>query len=540
MRGPSDHGPEVSISIRLAAVAIVVLLMACANVASLLIADSMRRTKELAVRIAVGASRAGLTRMFLAESILLALLGGIFALLVTNWSGGLLRNLLFPNVNWARPPLDWRAGLFTMVLTLTAAFVAGLLLTWNAIRGGIAQSLRSAGPGASNRSSRLRQILIVVQVALTMLLLVGAAVFARSLSALRGVDLGFDVERLAFVTVQFPPGESQPGGPAMDTRLAALASRIASYPGVEHVALASAVPMHGFSFAQVYYANGDSVPSGPGVAPAITGVSPDYFAATGIRMLKGRAFTAADGLTGSTIVSQALARSAWPRGDPLGQCLRLGRRDAPCLTVIGVAQDAHRAELVEDPVRQSYVALSGLYSPRCVIVRARPDRLDGLQKTTREVATTIFPHGALHIVRMSDMLDPQYRPWRLGTILFATLGLLAVTIAAAGISSTVSQDVIRLRHELGIRVALGAQRSRIAVLVLSKSLRVVAAGLLLGALAAVVSTRFVASLLYGVSSTDPVVFGLAAFGMLLVALAASAAPTWRAVHSEPMQALRAE
>jgi putative ABC transport system permease protein len=543
-RGPGESDQEASIAIRLGGVALIVLLIACANVANLLLARSIRRRREIAVRSALGISRLGILELFLAESVLLATGAGAVALLVAAWAGTLLRRLLFPSVHWASGVVDWRVAAFTAIVTLLTGAGAGLAAALRASRTDVAQALKSGGREGNTRGTRLRGGLVATQAALSTVLLVGAALFIKSLHAVRGLDLGYDVQRLVSVAVRYDDGDSRAHQPALQSGIPRLAQRLARVPGVERVALANMSPMYGFSFNTVFYSTGDSLPKWSDGVPNVTAVSPDYFATVGLRLVRGRALTATDVENGGVaIVNRTLARSSWPHAEPIGQCLRIGNPSAPCVTVIGVVEDARRSQVLEDPVRQVYVPPSrtGDSSPDdFVIVRVDPAQAVRLEIVAREEVARMFPGAEGAVIRMADVLAPQYQPWELGATLFTVFGLLALIVAAVGIFSTLSHEVNQRRHELGVRAALGASATDIVRLVVRQGLRVTMTGALVGVVLALAGGRLVASLLYGVAPHDPAVIALVSVMLVVVAGAASALPAWRASRTDPMEALRAE
>ena len=542
-RGPAKPEQEASIAVRLGGVAVIVLLIACANVANLLLARSIRRRREIAVRAALGITRAGIVKLLLAESTLLAVAAGIMAMMIAAWAGTLLRRLLFPSIHWTSGVLDWRVAAFTTVVALITGLAAGLAAALRASRTDIAQTLKAGGREGSIRGSRLRALLVAVQVALSTVLLVGAALFLKSLHAVRGLNLGYDVQRLVTISAHSDGGDRKAQNVARATGLPELAARLAGVPGVERVALTSMSPMYGFSFTQVFYANGDTLPRWSDGVPNVTGVSPEYFETIGLRLMRGRKLTASDLQNGGVaIINRTLARTSWPNGEAIGQCLRLRTPTASCVTVIGVVDDARRAQLLEEPVRHVYLPAprTGAYSPDYVIVRVPPDQAARLERVARQEGARIFSGSEISVLRMSDVLAPQYRPWELGATLFTVFGALALIVAAVGVFSTLSHDVSQRRHELGVRAALGATLADIVGLVVGQGVRVVVIGAAVGVLLALAGGRLITSLLYGVAPTDPWSLSMVMVILVLVAAVASSIPAWRATRADPLEALRAD
>jgi predicted permease len=474
---------------------------------------------------------------------LLASAAGLAVLIVVVWTGALLRQFLFPNINWGVAVLDWQVAAFTLCLTVLVGVVAGVVPAIRASRTDFIQTLKAGGREGSVKGSRTRAALVVTQAALSTVLLFGAVLFVRSLHAVRALDLGYDVQRLVFVSVSFDGGDVKTHQALLERGIPELASRLSRVPGAERVALADMSPMYGFSFADVFYADGDTLPKWTDGSPDVTHVSPEYFATIGLPLLRGRGLTPSDSKSGNVaVVNETLARNAWPHGDALGQCLRVDKRTAPCLTIVGIVADARRDALLEKPVRQVYLPApeSGDEAPGYVIVRVPPDRAGSVDLAARHAVAQLFPGANAQVLKMAEVLAPQYRPWELGAILFTVLGLLALVIAAVGVFSTLSHDIGQRRHELGVRAALGATVMDTVRLVIGSGVRVVALGAIIGCALAVAGGRLIASLLYGVAPSDPRLLSLVTLVLLAVAIAAAAIPAWRASRADPMEPLRAD
>jgi predicted permease len=511
----------------------------------LLIVRAVARGREFAIRAALGIDRRGIARLLLLESLVLSLAAGVVALVVTSWSGAALRSMLFSNVSWPVTPFDWRVAGFTIGVALLTGVAAGLAPVIQARRADVSQMLKTGSHAAGRPRRRLRAILVIAQSALSLVLLVGAALFVRSLHAVHAIDLGYDVQRLVFVSAAFESRDY----PANVARAAAtmplLASRLALVSGVEKVALSSDLPMYGLSITHVYDVNGDSIARATDGLPTVTGVSTDYFAATGIRLRRGRLLVPADAADSGArvaVVNETTARETWPLGNPLGECLRLGKRTAPCVTVVGVVEDSKRLQLIESPARRIYIPAPrrGDYVAATAIVRVPPSRAAAVEVAARRELPSVIPGAKPNVLRMADVLAPQYRPWQLGAMLFSIFGLLALLIAAVGIFSVVSHDVGQRRRELGVRIALGASVADVVRLVLGGGVRVVAMGVIVGVLIAAATSKLIASILYGVAPRDPVVFSAVALVLLAVAALASALPAWRASRADPMDVLRSD
>jgi putative ABC transport system permease protein len=274
-------------------------------------------------------------------------------------------------------------------------------------------------------------------------------------------------------------------------------------------------------------------------------VSPDYFRASGIRLVAGRDFNATDrpGPSGPLVVSQSMARTYWPGESALGKCLIMDERTGPCSTVVGVVADVHRMNVIETPSLQYYIPVvaSAPVGANDLIIRTSERHMAAVSRIAAQELKRAFPRMSFPRIRsMKGMLEPEFRPWRLGATLFTAFGILALVVAAIGVYSVVAYAVSQRMHEMGIRVALGAKVTDIVRLVLGESSRIVAVGVGLGILAAIGLSRLVASLLFGISARDPWVIATAAAVLLAVGLAASVVPGWRAARVDPSTALRAD
>ena len=541
-RGPGKLGQEVEIAKRLGGVAFIVLVIACANVVSLLMARAVRRRREIGMRLALGISRGRLARLILTESVLLATLAGIGAILAAFWGGLALRSLLLPDIHWARSPLDWRVLAGAVAASIAAGIVAGIVPAVQSASLTLTDVLKSGTRDGHVRRSRLRSSLVVAQVALSVMLLVGAVLFVRSLANVRGLDLGFDADRLMFAHVSFESRDARRDslGPA---RLAEAAERLRASPGVESAALASMALMSGFS-AEVFYPDADTIthkkPWGMYWA-----VSPEYFTTTGTRIVAGTGFPNAPGAATPpvVIVNTAMADALWPGESPLGRCVRFESPQSRCNTIIGVVETTRWGKVIEEATPQFFLPLGNLpiaSRPRALAVRADAAMAAAVTKQIRDVLSGLFPGGDPVVRHMTAVLEPHYRPWRLGATLFSMFGLLAGLVAALGVYSTVSYNVNQRTHEFGVRVALGAQIGDVVGHVLGRGLRAVMLGIVIGLGLSLAGGRLVAALLYGVTPDDPQAFGVVGATLLAVATVAALVPAWRASRVDPLVALRSE
>ena len=545
-RGPGTKEQEVKIATRLAAVTIIVLLIACANVINLLLARAVQRRREIAVRLAMGISRLRLARLLLSESVVLAVLAALGALFAAAWGGALLRALLMPEVNWAdaASPTHWRIVMLAVALALAAGAVAGLLPVLQSLQTAVTGALKS-GHGASEqgRRSRVRDALVVAQASLSVVLLVGAALFVASLKNVHGLRTGFDTARLVYAGVGFDTQDS-----ARDARFPRefreLANSLRHAPGVDEVAFARMIPTRGFS-AAVFHPDVDTSQHRKPFA-TFTLVSPEYFAATGMRIVRGQDFPRVSGsaMPPVVIINETFAKAQWPGMDAIGRCLRFPPGDI-CYRVIGIAETAMFDKLIEEPQAQYYLPIDN--PPREVgnwfgtmIVKTEPGADETVRAHLQRTLRQTFPSGRPSITRMEEVMEPEYRPWRLGATLFTLFGVLALVVAALGIYSTIAYTVAQRTHEFGVRTALGAQTSDILVHVVGSSVRVVTIGVIVGVALALGAGRFVAALLYGIEPSDPLIMATVAVILIAIAVVAAWGPAWRAARVNPVVALRAD
>jgi len=553
--GPSMRtAPEIGIATRLIGVTIIVLLLACANVASLLLARALGRRREIAVRIALGVSRRRLVSQLLVEGLLLAIVAGVAALVASVWAGNGLRALIMPNTYWAESAVDGRVVLFIGIVALATGLLAGLVPALQASHPELADALKSGardgGVGASG--SRLRQFLLVAQVAMSVLLLYGAGLFVHSLIRLRAIDLGFDADRVVYGSVMLldPSGAyldfDATWSPRVAQGLMETAHRLDGAPGVERVAVGMGGPMHAQGMLDAYLADGSHAPVIDKRAAALNSTTPNYLEATGSRLVRGRFFSEAD-RNGPpvAVVSELTARTYWPGRDALGQCIRLHSQRAPCSTVIGILGDSHVQGVVEQPTPQvvtpfTYDSLGRPRSATTIIVRAKPGQTAAVRALIRQELAHAFPRSVQYVKSVSESMAIELRPWRVGLYLFGGFGALALLVAALGTYSVLSYAVTQRLHEIGVRIALGAQALDVLRLVVADGLRLAALGVGVGLAVALAASRVMQSLLYDTSAREPLVtLGVAAL-LVAIAAAASAVPARRAARVDPVEVLRSE
>ena len=524
-------------------VALMVLLLTCANVANLLLASGLRRQRATAVRTALGASRARLVGTVVAEATLMALLGGIAAVLVAVWGGDVLRAIAFPGVEWAGGADAVRILLFGGGLALAAGLLMGILPATSAGGGDPAAALHGSGRASTRGRSRLRAGLLVAQAAISVMLLIGTGLFVRSLAAARAVDLGFEPEGVLLVTLQ--QTGPYPGGEEMTDLYRRSLAEVESTPGVLASAVATTVPFHNTRGigSDLRVPGLDSLPVTEAGGAYINAVTGGYFEASGTRIVRGRGIRSTDDAVTAprvAVVNETMARLVWPGSDAIGECLII--REAPCATIVGIAADSRRYELDESESMQYYVPLAHSpypWPPRALLIRtADPVGLAPVvQRTLNESLAGVRLVGTSPF---REAVDPTFRSWQLGATLFSTFGLLALLVASVGLYSVLAFDIADRRREMGLRAALGATHGRLMRLVVGDGLRLAGLGVAIGVGAGVLLAPFARDLLFGVSPRDPWVMAAVAIAMLSVSAVACWLPAWRASRVDPNETLRAE
>jgi putative ABC transport system permease protein len=525
-----------------------VLLIACANVANLMVARMAGRERELAVRAALGAGRGRLLRQLLTESTLLALAGGALGLVLASAASGLLAAFagrFTPRASELR--LDASVLAFTVVVSLLTGLLAGSLPglpPWQRLAAALGEGGRS-GSGAGG--ARLRGALVVSQLALSFVLLIGAALMLRSFAKLREVDAGFRAERVLTGEVHLNWSRyTNPGKGADHAKLVsvhkALQDRLQSLPGVVEVAAAWTFPLNArFNNDGSFEIEGRPVADGQAAPRAEErGVSPNYFRALGVPLLRGRTFDDHDHDEGApvVIVSQGLARRNWGDTDPVGQ--RLSDDGGHTWnTVIGVVGDVRNASLEQAPKDTLYLPFQrfpGFSSQYFIRTLSDPALV---QRQFEDAVHALDAQTAVHDVRtLEQVRDAALSSPRLTTALLGGFAVLALAITAAGLSGLIAYSVSQRTHEIGIRMALGAEPRRVVAMLLGQGMRSVALGLALGTVSALALARLVSGLLYGVAPTDVLCFVGSGVVLVAVATVACLVPAQRATAIDPQLALR--
>jgi predicted permease len=526
-----------------------VLLIACANVANLLLARASTRQREVAVRLAMGARRGVLVRQFLVESVLLALLGGLAGLVVSSWAGSLILRAL-PSEATAQTlssDPDLRVAGFALALALFTGLVFGLVPAIQATRPDLFTSLRTEAGSVMGAAGplRFRKALVVAQVALSLLLLIGAGLFTRSLHNLRSLDPGFKPESLLAFSVN-PSLEGYD-----DARRAALLGRIqddlAAEPGVVSTSLAEVALMSNSDSSSTVVVEGYESKDGENMNPNFNTLAPDFFRTMGIPLRAGRDFGLQDAADAPkvAIVNQAFVNYFYkgkPEQDAIGRTFKLGRREKESLTIVGVVQDGKAANLTEETRRFVYLPYPQVTNLGDVTyyVRTHAD-LEALSGRIRSVVRAADP--GLPVTDMKTMkaqISESLFVERMTAALSAAFGLLATALAALGLYGVMSFAVARRTREIGIRMALGAERRKVLALVMAEVVTLAVVGIALGLPAAWAFGRAISAQLFGLSPHDPVTALTATVTLLGVALTAGFIPARRASRVDPMVALRYE
>ena len=528
----------------LSAVVLTVLLLACANLANLLLVRGLSRSGEMAVRSALGASRGRVARLILVESLLLSGLGGIAGLVLTRLMLSTIPSLPLADVlgGTLELAIDGRVAVFALALMAFTGILFGLSPALRLARTDVGQALREDRRGATGgrRMVRLRDALVAVQVAASLVLVLGAGLLARSLGALQTVETGVDVDRVAYLSVDWAPS----GLPAdqIQVEMEALRERVRALPGITSVGLASRLPAQ---------PSGSTTTEVEGYVPTagtdaveldFAIVTDGYFETMGIPLVRGRLFTEDDvpGDDQSIVINQATARRFWGDGDPIGRRMRGQGSQDWTRTVVGVVADAKVASLGEGSTPMFYFSTRQFgVAPRYLVARTDGDPSAILTSMRQEL--TAFRSSAPVNAQgtLAEHFGTRLGPPRLAARIMSLFSILALLLAGLGIYTVVSFTVARRSSELGIRMALGADRLGVVGMVLREVAGVVGVGLAVGLALAVLAASRVGDVVYGVSTLDPLTLGGSVLVLLLVAWTAAFVPARRAARADPVETLRA-
>jgi predicted permease len=529
-----------------------VLLIACANVANLLLAGAVARRKEFAVRLALGASRFRLMRQTLTESLLLVFLGGLIGLLFARWGGAFLvsffatgRDQLFIDLR-----LDYRVLSFTAGVASLTGLIFGLAPALQVTRVDPNHALKDCGATITRSRSHFGKSLVAMQVAISLLLLVGAGLFARTLRNLKNIDAGFQADGV--LTMRVNPAwtiQNEGQGERLANLWKEVMARVERLPGVRHVSLCALSPLDGGDRAVGVEVSGFTPRERRDNVIRMNQVTPGYFRTFGIAVLEGRGFTDADNerAPGVALFNEAAARFYFGDRSPLGAQIRFfhdpREKEPPPYEIVGVVKDSRYQNLREPDTRLIYLPVAQKRDrpeELTLAVRAEGEPTGLIVAVSSEVRSAGSDILLTHIATLNEQIDQSLVQERLVATLSLFFGLLALLLACIGLYGVMSYDVARRTYELGVRMALGAQRSDVIGMVLRESMLLVVIGALIGLGAALAATRLISSLLYGLSPTDPLTIGLAALLMLAVAALACYLPARRASQVDPMAALRME
>lgn len=538
-------GMRTALLVLLGAVAFV-LLIACANLTTMLLARAGAREREFAIRVALGAGPARLLRQMLTESVLLAIIGGFAGMVLAIWGLDLLRALgsqTVPRVTEAN--LDLRVLFVTMVASVVTGVLFGLVPAIASAKPELTEALKEGGRGSTTgtRRNRIRNALVVSEVALALVLLVGATLLLKSFVRLQNVDPGFDPRNVLTAEVSLPVAKYPRGKPVADF-FAEMIHRVEALPGVEAAALASILPLSGNNSDSSFAIEGRD-PMQEKVFPdeEIRSVTADYFKVLRVPLIQGRNFDERDSLDAPrvVIVNQAFARKWLPNQDAIGKRITFDdprKPDPKWVTIVGVVGDVRHRGLDSEPKPEYYLPHGqNAYRGMILTLRSKLDPralADSIRRETRALDPEI---PAANIRTLEEVASDSIAPRRLSVVLIGVFALVALLLASVGIYGVMSFMVVQRTHEIGVRMALGAQRADVLRLVVGHGMKLVLMGSLLGLFIALISTRALSALLYRVGAFDPVTFAGVPLALAIVALLASYVPAVRATRADPMIAL---
>ncbi len=539
----------------------VVLLIACFNLAGLMLVRAIRRQREVAVRLALGARASALIRQAIFESVVLSFGGGLIGLILAAVAVRVGKSLLpesLPRVN--EISLSWQVVAFALGLALVTGLVCALAPAFAAIRTNVNSNLKEGGRtgSAGGGHARLRSTLVVAEIAIALVLLTASGLLLRSFDKMRAVDLGFTPQHVTTAAYSLPR-QQYSKQPQIDTFNRELLLKLNQLPGVQSVGLTSMLPSQGANNNQTFVVDGYVPPPGASMNLAtVSQVYGNFFPAMGIHLLRGRFLNESDhaGTQLALVVNQKFAQHFWPDQDPIGKRIRIGtpQMDTPWLTVVGEVSSTQLLSPDNPATEQYYISVD--QAEQVIGSLGQPDDLNGnggyivlrsavppeqMENALRAAVRSLDPLLPLtQVMTMDQVVSESEASRRFNTVLISSFAFAAVLLAVLGIYSVIAFSVASRLQEMAIRMTLGSQRSAIVRLVIESGAKLAVIGCVIGLAGAAAASGLLRSMLFGVSPFDPLVMTFAAIGVLLLAIAASTLPAFRAASIDPMQALRGE
>jgi putative ABC transport system permease protein len=525
-----------------------VLLVACANVANLLLARASVRYKEITIRSAIGAVRSRLVRQLLTESLLLALLGGGLGLLLAIWGTALVEsagssiNPMFHDIH-----VDMRCLAFTFGLSIITGLIFGLAPALQISKPNLAESLKEAGRGSGPSASRnrLRSALVVSEIAITLVLLVCAGLLIRTVMRLKNVDTGFNAQNILAMNIGLPSIKY----PKPENQIAffkQVTERIAALPGVKAAGTTSVLPLSDNFDGRGLAVEDHPKPRGEEITVDLYIATPGYLRAMEIPLLKGRSITEQDGIDSSKIalINRTMADQLWANEDPLGKRIKFPgseKNPQPWRTIVGVVKDVSQYALDKKPPMQIYVPHEQFpTSLSTIVVRTETEPTAMINAVRREILAVDKDQAVFNVTTLDQLMGESVLLRRFFMLLLLVFAALALILAAVGIYGVMSYVASQRTHEIGIRMALGAQASDVLKLIIGNGMTLALIGIAVGLAGAFALTRLMAGVLFGVSATDAVTFVTVSVGLVAIALLACYIPARRATKVDPLVALRYE
>jgi putative ABC transport system permease protein len=525
-----------------------VLLIACANVANLLLARAAARQREVALRVALGAKRSRLVRQLLTESLMLSLTGGVLGLLIGIAGYSVLVALSPPGLLYTKDiGLDLRVVAFTVILSIVTGIIFGLVPALQASKTNLQGVLKESGRSSTGSRSRnrFRSLLVVSEVALALMLLIGAGLLINSFVRLQKANLGFNPQNMLTMEIMLPflpPSPYAEDEQRMSGFFTSALERIATLPGVTAASATTSLPLNGGVQSARFTAR-ELPPPPPGQEPGAqyATITPDYFRAIEVPLLRGRVFNNQDTATSPPviIINETCARSLWPNEDAVGKHLSIGFEQSVTREIVGVVGDTKQSDI--DIAVKPAMYLPHLQSPTplmTLVVRTSSDPANLNAAVRNQIASVDKDVPVSNMITMEQVVSTSMAPRSFNMVLLSIFAVAALILAIVGIYGVLSYSVTQRTHELSLRMALGAQRNDVLKLVLSQGMKLIVIGVIIGLVGAFILMRLISSLLFGVNPSDPLTFGLIAGLLSVVALVACYFPARRATKVDPIMALR--